>query len=239
MSANYHTIESTCLLGVWKKVKRVKVKVCGLTRHEDAVHAAEAGADYLGVILVPSSPRFRSQAQAQEILDGLAVPSVLVVADQDPAETISTAELVGASVVQLHGNESPEFAGGLRTAGPWEVWKALQVRETGQLEETLSRYAAYVDGFLLDAWHPKKMGGTGRVFSWGAVAEIRSSFPEGLKFVVAGGLNSGNVEEATRILRPDVVDVSSGVEEGPGLKDRGLVEAFIQSVRGTGMGENG
>jgi phosphoribosylanthranilate isomerase len=217
-------------------VKRVKVKVCGLTRHEDAVHAAESGADYLGVILVPSSPRFQSHAQARELLNGLAVPSVLVVADKDPAETISTAESVGASVVQLHGNESPDFVAAIRAAGPWEVWKALRVRDPGQVQEAISRFDGAVDGLLLDAWHPEKMGGTGRVFSWDAVAEIRSAFPEGLTLVAAGGLNPANVAEAVGKLRPDVVDVSSGVEEGPGLKDRGLVEAFIQNVRGAGMG---
>lgn len=217
-------------------MKRVKVKVCGLTRHEDAVHAAEAGADYLGIIQVPSSPRFRSQAQARKILEGLEVPSVLVVANEHPSETISAARLVGASVVQLHGSETPESAGAIRAAGPWEVWKALRVRETGQIHEDVLRFEGEVDGLLLDAWHPEKMGGTGMAFPWDAVAGIRSAFPGGLKLVAAGGLNPGNVEEAVGMLRPDIVDVSSGVEVGPGLKDRRLVEAFIQNVGRAGMG---
>jgi phosphoribosylanthranilate isomerase len=220
-------------------VKRPKVKVCGLTRQEDAVHAAEAGADYLGVILVPASPRYQSQGRAREILAGIPVPKVLVVADQDLAEIEKAAALVEASVVQLHGQETPEIAGALRSAGPWDVWKALRVRGPGELQTALSRFHGHVDGFLLDAWHPAKMGGTGTVFSWDAVSEVRGTFPEGLTFVTAGGLRPGNVREAIEKLRPDVVDVSSGIEEGPGLKDRSLVEAFIQNVRGSGMGEDG
>ena len=220
-------------------MKRAKIKVCGLTRHEDAVHAANAGADYLGVILVPSSPRFLSQAQAVEILRGISVPSVLVVADQDPSETISTSEFVGASVVQLHGHETPADAGKIRAGGPWEVWKALRVRDPGEIEEAVARFETHVDALLLDAWHPEMIGGTGRVFSWEAVAKIRSGFPEDLKLVAAGGLNPDNVKDAIETLLPDVVDVSSGVEVGPGLKERSLIEAFIQNARGAGRGGRG
>jgi phosphoribosylanthranilate isomerase len=93
-----------------------------------------------------------------------------------------------------------------------------------------------VDALLLDSWHPEKIGGTGRVFSWEGVAEARRGFPEGLKLVAAGGLNPANVKEAIETLLPDVVDVSSGVEVGPGLKEKGLMDAFIQNARGAGRG---
>ena len=118
-----------------------------------------------------------------------------------------------------------------RKAGPWKVWKALRVRDSGDVGEGIARYGEVADGILLDAWHPEKMGGTGRVFPWEDVARLRPRFPEGLILAVAGGLKAGNVRDVIIALRPHVVDVSSGVESRTGIKDRSLVEAFIRQVR--------
>lgn len=208
------------------------VKVCGLTRRDDARRAAEAGADYLGVILVPGTPRAVSGSQGRAVVEGLGVPVVGVVADLSPARTGDQARELGAGVVQLHGREDPEFVRALRDEGPWEIWKALRVRDTQALLSELCRFAPLVDGILLDSWHPLRRGGTGTPFSWADVARIRDAFPNEAALVAAGGLNPGNVAEAIRHLRPHVVDVSSGVEESPGIKSHEKIVAFIQAAKG-------
>ncbi|MFH1763997.1 MAG: phosphoribosylanthranilate isomerase [Gemmatimonadota bacterium] len=218
-------------------VSDTKVKICGLTRRADALHAAGAGADYLGVVLVPNTPRARTAEEARELLDGIQAPSVIVVADLAVSSVTVLADRVGASVIQLHGDEPPEFVEDLRRAGPWEVWKSLRVRRLADVMEGLARFGGVVDGVLLDGWHPRKRGGTGTPFSWEEVAEVRDGFPPGVALVVAGGLGVDNVNEAVVRLRPQVVDVSSGVEESPGIKDRLRVEAFIRRVRAATAGE--
>ena len=208
------------------------MKICGLTRRADALHAEEAGADYLGVVLVPNTPRARTPEEARSLFEGIRVPSVIVVADLALSELQRTAERVGAAVLQLHGDEPPEFAAELRKTGPWKIWRAIRVRGRADVLEGLSRFGGVVDGLLLDAWHPVKAGGTGTRFSWEVGAGVRDEFPPGLILVVAGGLGPDNVREAVVQLRPHVVDVSSGVEDRPGIKNRRLVEKFIHRVGG-------
>jgi phosphoribosylanthranilate isomerase len=215
-----------------------KVKICGLTRRADALHAEEAGADYLGVVLVPNTPRARTPEEARSLFEGVRVPSVIVVADMALSEIRRAAERVRASVIQLHGNEPPELAAELRKAGPWKIWKAIKVRRQADVLEGLSRFGGVVDGLLLDAWHAEKAGGTGTRFSWEAVTGVRDDFPPGLLFVAAGGLRPDNVREAVVELRPHVVDVSSGLEERPGIKSPLQVEKFIHRVR-RATGEEG
>lgn len=214
-----------------------KVKICGLTRRKDALHAAEAGADFLGVVSVPNTPRFQTPEEARALLDGIQLPSVIVVANLDLPRLMGAAEIVGAAVIQLHGDEPPDLVSELREGGPWEVWKALRVRGQADVREELARYGEVADGLLLDGWHPEKSGGAGVAFSWDGAVGVRDSLPPGLLFGVAGGLSPENVCEAMRRLRPHLVDVSSGVEEGPGVKDPSRVEAFIRSVRAAGGGE--
>jgi len=213
-----------------------RVKICGLTRRQDALHAAESGADFLGVVLVARSPRAVTPSGAREILDRIAVPSVMVVSDMEISRVVAAAETVGASVIQLHGNEGPEMVEELRSSGRWKIWKALRVRNAEVLREGLRRFAPRVDGLLLDSWRPGLTGGTGQVFPWEVAETVRSEVPSGLDLVVAGGLTPENVERAVARLRPQVVDVSSGVEGRPGVKDRRRVEAFIRRVRGTEEG---
>ena len=203
------------------------------------MHAAAAGADYLGVVLVAGSPRARTPEEARQLLSGIQRPIVIVVADLPVPAVVAAAETVGASVVQLHGGESPEVVREVREAGPWAVWKALRVREAGDVAGGLSRFGSVADGLLLDGWHPEKLGGTGEAFPWGVVSGIRESAPPGLHLIAAGGLEPSNVAEAIACMHPHVVDVSSGVEVRVGVKDPGLLEAFIRSVRsetGGGIG---
>lgn len=208
-----------------------RVKVCGLTRRGDVEHASRAGADYVGVILVPETPRHVSPREARALVQGVDALPVVVVADLEVDETVDVAGFVGAGVIQLHGHEPPDLVARLREAGPWAVWKAVRVREPGDANRGLELYRQASDGLLLDGWDPSQRGGTGRRFPWAEVGRWAQDFPPELLFIAAGGLTPANVSEAIRELRPHVVDVSSGVEVSPGIKDREKVETFIRSVR--------
>ena len=202
------------------------VKVCGLTRRQDALFAAEAGAAYLGVVLVPGTPRALSVAEARALLDGIGVRKVVVMVNPTVDEALHAAATVGADVIQLHGEETPEFMGRLGARGPWEIWKALRVSGASAVLEGLDRFGSAAQGILLDGWHPRDRGGSGTAFSWEEVEGIRGLFPAGLRLIAAGGLNPENVHEAILRLAPHVVDVSSGVEAGPGIKDSGKIQAL-------------
>jgi phosphoribosylanthranilate isomerase len=212
-------------------VSEVRVKICGLTRRGDAELAAAAGADFLGVVLVPNTPRFRTPGEARALFAGTNVPSVIVMANQELSEILETAETVEPAVIQLHGEEPPEWVATIREEGPWDVWKALRVRGRTDVEEGFRRYGSVVDGLLLDGWHARKRGGSGVAFPWHEVAGVESAVEEEVLLAVAGGLTPENVGEAVTWLCPDVVDVSSGVESRPGIKDRHRMEAFIRNVR--------
>jgi len=216
----------------------LEVKVCGLVRREDAVEAARAGADYLGVVLVDGSPRAREAEDVPGILGGLEVPRVVVLANMEAEDMARAGERAGAAVLQLHGNEPPESIGALRELGPWKIWKALRVRQEADLVQGLADFGGLVDGILLDAWDPSMLGGTGRVLPWDALRRHRRSFPAGVALILAGGLNPENVGDAAAALSPEVVDVSSGVESGPGKKDPARVRAFIQRAK-PGAGRKG
>ncbi len=210
------------------------VKICGLTRPADARRAAAAGAEFLGVVLVAGTPRALTPEQARRVVVGLGPSVVAVVADLEIARIVEAARHIGASVLQLHGEESPADVARLREQGPWEIWKALSVRGVEEVLRGVDAYSEVVDGILLDGWHPRRRGGSGATFSWKDVAEVRGRFPGALRLVVAGGLNPGNVEEAVRVLKPHVVDVSSGVEKAPGIKSAERISEFILNAHRAG-----
>jgi phosphoribosylanthranilate isomerase len=206
------------------------VKICGMTRRADTEAAVGAGAAYLGVVFAPSSPRVVTPAAAASLLDGLDVRRVGVFVDAPVVETVSAAAVAGLDVLQLHGDEDPETVRALRDEGAWHVWKAVRVRGPGDVERALERFAGVVDGFLLDAWSPAAHGGTGSRFGWEEVAPLRDLVPTGVLFVVAGGLRAENLERAVRLLRPDALDLSSGVEVSPGVKDAAAIGAVMTTL---------
>ena len=114
----------------------------------------------------------------------------------------------------------------------WPTWWWPQALMQPELERGLQMYEASVDGFLLEGWHPSKVGGSGVAFAWDQFGAVRDGFPEGVALIAAGGLTPENVGEAVSLLRPDVVDVSSGVELEVGVKDAGLVRAFVTNIGG-------
>jgi phosphoribosylanthranilate isomerase len=209
----------------------MEIKICGLTREEDARSAAEAGADRVGAVLVPGTPREVSPAQAQRLGEAASLPLTLVVADLPVAEMADVAMRTGAAALQLHGEEEEEAFAALRRRGSWELWKAVRVRSGPEILAAARRWAGVADLLLLDGWHPLQRGGTGTRFPWEALEEARALWPAGLRLGAAGGLRPANVAEAVTRLLPDLVDVSSGVEVSPGAKDPRALQAFVEAAR--------
>jgi phosphoribosylanthranilate isomerase len=200
----------------------IRVKICGITNLEDALLAVDAGADALGFVFCEASPRHLSPVQAAGIIRHL--PPFIQTVGLFVNETLSlvneTADACGLDIVQLHGEETPQFCAGVRR----RVIKALRVRDSASLEPM----ASYpVSAFLLDAWSPTAHGGTGRTFNW----EIAADAAGRGRIVLAGGLTADNVADAIRRVSPCGVDVSSGVEAAPGHKDATKTREFIRKAK--------
>ncbi|MCH7856323.1 MAG: phosphoribosylanthranilate isomerase [Gemmatimonadetes bacterium] len=213
-------------------MSELAVKICGITTAEDAVAARELGADYLGLHLSQGFPRSILPDEAVDI--GLVAEArlVAVLVDESLDEAERIGELSGASVIQLHGDENREYAEELRRRGKWAIWKAVRVRDPEDVTRAVEALGTSVDGLLLDGWHPDRPGGTGVRFSWEDVRPARDHIPSDLKLIVAGGLTPGNVADVIHALRPDIVDVSSGVELDVRRKDPELIRAFVRNARG-------
>ena len=202
------------------------IKICGITTPEDAVSARELGADYLGMILSQGFPRSILPDVAVDIGLATEAPLVAVLVDESLDEAERIAGLTRASVIQLHGEEDGEYVEELRRRGMWAIWKAVRVRDPADVTRAVEALGAFVDGLLLDGWHPDRPGGSGVSFSWEGARVVRDRIPPNLKVIAAGGLTPGNVAEAVRALRPDVVDVDSGVELHVRRKDPELIRGL-------------
>ena len=212
-------------------MSRVGVKICGITTPEDALAARELGADYLGMILSQGFSRSILPDEAVDIGLVVEAPLVAVLVDESVDEAARIAAVSGASVIQLHGEEDGEYVEELHRRGKWTIWKAVRVREPADVTEAVEALGTSVDGLLLDGWHPDRPGGSGVSFSWEGVRVLRDRIPDDLKVIVAGGLTPANVGEAVHALRPNVVDVASGVELQVRRKDPELIRAFIEKAR--------
>ncbi len=202
------------------------VKICGITRAEDARAAVAAGADALGFVFWPGSPRAVTAEAAAEVVREIPrhVVRVGVFVDASLEEQRRTADRVGLDVLQWHGALVPEEA----AERPRPVLKALCVGPDFCAEEATG-YAAYVAGILLDTYRPETLGGTGATFDWTRARGLRDRLPF---LMLAGGLRPENVREAIEIVQPHGVDVSSGVESSPGRKDEDKLRAFVAAARG-------
>lgn len=211
-------------------------KVCGLTRPEDALHAASCGANALGMIFYAGSPRAVSAARAAAIADGVphGVRRVGVFVDEDPATIADTVGKARLNVVQLHGNETPRLCGRIREKLPpnIEIWKAVRVGA----EFRASALADFrVDAFLLDTARPGSFGGTGETFPWARAAAAGRYG----RIIVSGGLDGANAAEAVRRAAPWGVDASSRLESEPGIKDPRKVRAFLAAAASVPDAEQG
>ena len=214
-------------MGASTRSRVPEVKICGLTRVEDVRLAERAGASYVGAILVPDTPRCVSPGEAGVLARAVGIPLVAVVADLAADAAARAADAAGARAIQLHGSESPGVVEALRGRGGWELWKAVRVRDRDDIVRALGRFGGLVDLLLLDAWSERALGGTGTRFPWESWDRGRAGLDNALRIGVAGGLSPDNVEEAVGRLAPDLVDVGSGVELRPGVKDPDRIEAFI------------
>ena len=212
-----------------------EVKICGLTRSIDAEFADAAGASYLGVIFA-GGPRERSPADARAVLSGRRARKVGVFAAQSPSEISEIASVVGLDVVQLHGGADVERIAEVRAATGLEVWAVVRT-STGLLTDEHERVADAADALVVDALVPGQLGGTGVALPWLELGESLDAMASGHRIVLAGGLTPDNVAEAIDYVSPMVVDVSSGVESSPGIKDQKLVRAFIAAARSSGAAE--
>ncbi len=200
-----------------------RVKICGITRIEDAHAAAGAGADAIGLVFYDRSPRCVGVDQARAVLASLPpfVTSVGLFVNAPAAQVEAVLGALPLDLLQFHGDESPEFCRGF--GRPY--LKAVRVKPGVDLVKYAASYAD-ARGLLLDAYVEGTPGGTGQAFDWGL---IPARLP--LPVVLSGGLDAANVGEAIRRVRPWAVDVSSGVEAAKGIKDAAKIAAFMQGVR--------
>lgn len=204
-------------------MRRTRIKICGLTRPEDAAAAVEAGADACGFVFAPSPRQLTVERAAR--LAALVPPPVArvgVFVDADRDEIAEAVRACGLTAVQLSGSEPPEACEDLGAA----VIKVLKVGPDFEWSAA-EPYLGRVSALLLDTYVAGKEGGTSRAFAWRSVGHG----PDGLEVFCAGGLDAENVGEAISVLRPFAVDVSSGVESAPGIKDHEKIVAFCAAVR--------
>jgi phosphoribosylanthranilate isomerase len=206
---------------------RTKVKICGLTTLEDARFVSGALADYLGFIFYPDSPRYIEPAKAGAIINWLEGPGKVGVFVNQPLDDVnSIARQTGIDYIQLHGNESPDYCALVEKP----IIKAFHVdsdTDPTKLESRIESYLDQVEYLLFDTKSDTDWGGTGQTFDWSILEEISNDKP----FFLSGGLNAKNVQEAIQTVQPYAVDLSSGLEESPGLKDFDKIERFFDKMR--------
>lgn len=218
------------------------LKCCGLTRAEDARLATALGASFLGFIFAES--RRRLEVDAAEVLfrdldreppaaprrGGTRPRRVGVFAGMDAATIAGIAERLRLDVLQLHGAHDATLVPTLRARSAARIWTVVHVGEDGAINPAQFAGAAEGDGILLDAKVDGMLGGTGRTFDWERTAKVVEPLRAGRSIILAGGLRPDNVARAIAIFAPDVVDVSSGIERAPGVKDPVLMRAFADAV---------
>lgn len=211
------------------------IKFCGVTRPEDAAQAAALAAGYVGFVFAPGPRRVTPEEarRAGDATTGTGVRRVGVFAGMTAGEVLRIVDVARLDVVQLHGQGEISMLAALRERTSAQVWTVVHVGADGIDAESLRR-AGEGDGVLLEPHVEGKLGGTGRAFEWAqgtaALAPLRGRIP----VILAGGLRPDNVSRAIAILAPDIVDVSSGVECSPGVKDHVRMREFVDAVHSAG-----
>jgi phosphoribosylanthranilate isomerase len=209
----------------------MRVKICGITQAEQAIAIARRGATHLGFICVPQSPRYLAPeaiAAIAQALDtaGVAVHTVGVFADAPFDDLWAIARQAQLSHLQLHGQETLEQCQRLRAELPdLSLIKAIRVRTAADLA-LATAYAPHVDALLLDAYHPQQLGGTGLTLDWQALGDFQPPCP----WLLAGGLTPDNIATALTALQPHGIDLSSGVEQRPGVKDLSRIDQLFAAL---------
>jgi phosphoribosylanthranilate isomerase len=203
-----------------------QIKICGITNTEDASFVAQCGADAIGFIFHPQSPRYVAPETVKKIIKKLPddITTVGVFVNLDPDEVKEIVQFCGLDMVQLHGAESPAYCGGFPRS---QVIKAVALKEGDDLE----RLRGYpVRAILVDAYDPVRYGGTGGKSDWALAAKVKEQHP----LILAGGLSMANIQEAIELVSPPAVDINSGVEHSPGRKDHHKVKEIIEIVHEVG-----
>jgi phosphoribosylanthranilate isomerase len=215
----------------------VEVKFCGLTRDADAAQAASLGAAYVGVIFAESPRRVEPAAAAAVLAPARGRARAVGVFGAASIEAIATvAGDAALDAVQLHGDPSPGVVERLRPLFAGEIWAVVRI--AGDiLPASAAALMRVADAIVLDTKVPGRLGGTGASFDWERVGRLLDRQRVRARIVLAGGLDPSNVARAVRIIAPQVVDVSSGVESAPGIKDHARMRAFSEAVRGRGEPE--
>ncbi len=213
-----------------------RLKICGLRHPAQAQAVAALGVDAVGVIAVPSSPRWLAPDRRLELFQAMAAGregcrGVLVVADPEHRVGAELDVSRGHQVLQLHGGESPVRCRELAAQTGCAIWKALRIRRPEDLKR-VEDYAGAVETVLLDAWVPHQLGGSGQQIPTAWLA----GFKPGLPWWLAGGVGPANAAALLKAFHPDGLDVSSGVESAPGEKDLNQVRALVEVVKGCSLG---
>ncbi len=206
----------------------VKVKVCGITNLNDALSACHSGADAVGFILYPKSKRFIKAKEVRKITSQLPpfLTKVGVFVNEDPRDVLEILSYAHLDFAQLHGDETPEECD---YVGANRVIKVFRLKSEEEVEK-IRPYVGKVRAILLDTYDSKVYGGTGKPFDWKVALRVREEFPE-LPLILSGGLTPENVKRAVETVKPYAVDVSSGVEAEPGVKDGEKVRAFVRNAK--------
>lgn len=206
---------------------RTRVKICGITRTQDIKSVVDAGADAIGFVFFPPSPRNVSVELAQELVKYVPayVQTVGLFVNASSDEILEVLKTVSLDVIQFHGDETPEQCQKIAKLTGRRWYKAIQVKPDLDVISTIKQYQQVgASAMLLDAWHPELKGGTGHSFDW-------SQFPQlDIPLILAGGLKPENIENAIKTTKAYAVDVSGGVESAKGIKDQQLIEQFMQGV---------
>ncbi|QXW26529.1 phosphoribosylanthranilate isomerase [Acinetobacter johnsonii] len=206
---------------------RTRAKICGITRIQDIQSAVNAGADAIGFVFFPPSPRSVSTAQAKELIQHVPayVQTVGLFVNASADEILQILKDVPLDILQFHGDETSEQCQRIAAQAGRRWYKAIQVKPDLDVIAEIQNYqAAGASAVLLDAWHPELKGGTGHSFDW-------AQFPKlDIPLILAGGLKPENIEDAIRTTGAYAVDVSGGVESSKGMKDQQLIERFMQGV---------
>lgn len=206
----------------------VRVKICGITNLSDALICAESGADAVGFILYPKSKRFVKAKEVRRITQNLPpfIFKVGVFVNEDPHAVLEILSYANLDFAQLHGDESPEEC---EYIGRERVIKVFRLKSTDEVEK-IEPYVGKIRALLLDTYSESSYGGTGKTFNWEIARAVKERFPQ-IPLILSGGLNPENVRDAIKEVNPYAVDVSSGVERAPGIKDREKVELFIRRTK--------
>ncbi|RUM91724.1 MAG: phosphoribosylanthranilate isomerase [Thermovibrio sp.] len=206
----------------------VKVKVCGITNLNDALVTVEAGADAVGFILYPKSKRFIKAKEVRRITQNLPpfIFKVGVFVNEDPHTVLEILSYANLDFAQLHGDESPEEC---EYIGEERVIKVFRLKLIDEVEK-IKPYVGKIRALLLDTYSESSYGGTGKTFNWEIARAVKERFPQ-IPLILSGGLNPENVRDAIKEVNPYAVDVSSGVERAPGIKDEEKIELFIRRAK--------